>query len=49
MSFPPFVYYGTSDFSAIILSGLLQAGLQPSLVVSTEPKPAGRGLKLTPT
>ncbi|MBI5733367.1 MAG: methionyl-tRNA formyltransferase, partial [Candidatus Kerfeldbacteria bacterium] len=46
---PPFVYYGTSDFSAIILSGLLQAGLQPSLVVSTEPKPAGRGLKLTPT
>ncbi|MBI5465912.1 MAG: methionyl-tRNA formyltransferase [Candidatus Kerfeldbacteria bacterium] len=44
-----FVYYGTSEFSAVILSGLLQAGFKPSLVVSTEPKPAGRSLKLVPT
>ncbi len=49
MSFPPFVYYGTSAFSVIILRGLLQAEVQPSLVISTEPKPAGRGLKLMPT
>lgn len=45
----PFVYYGTSDFAATILKGLLDAGLTPSLVVSTAGKPAGRGLKTVPT
>ena len=45
----PFTYYGTSDFSAGVLLGLLQAGLKPALVVSTAAKPQGRGLKLIPT
>lgn len=45
----PFVYYGTSEFSQRILLGLLQAGLRPSCVVTTAPKPAGRGLKQTLT
>lgn len=43
-----FIYYGTSEFSACILQGLLKAGLKPSLVVSTIAKPAGRGLKIQP-
>jgi methionyl-tRNA formyltransferase len=44
-----FVYYGTSEFSAVILDGLLSAGFKPTLVVSTVARPAGRGLKLVPT
>ncbi len=44
----PFVYYGTSNFSAAILQGLLDAGLTPSLVISALPKPAGRGLTTSP-
>ncbi|HAO81756.1 MAG: Methionyl-tRNA formyltransferase [Parcubacteria group bacterium GW2011_GWD1_42_9] len=45
-----FVYYGTSDFSRRILDGLLKAGIMPALVVTTQAKPAGRGLQtsLTP-
>lgn len=44
-----FIYYGTSEFSASILQGLLKTDLRPSLVVSTIAKPAGRGLKTQPT
>ncbi|MFZ5391419.1 MAG: methionyl-tRNA formyltransferase [Patescibacteria group bacterium] len=42
----PFVYYGTSEFARIILSGLLKAGLRPILVVTVPPKSQGRGLKI---
>ncbi|MBU1039268.1 methionyl-tRNA formyltransferase [Patescibacteria group bacterium] len=42
-----FVYFGTSDFADIILTGLLKAGLRPVLVVTTLPQAKGRGLKKT--
>lgn len=41
----PFTYFGTSDFSCAILQGLIASGHTPKLVVSTVPKPSGRGLK----
>ncbi len=41
-----FHYYGTSEFGALVLEGLFKAGLAPSLVVSTAPKPAGRKQEL---
>jgi len=49
-SVKPFVYYGTSQFSRVILQGLVTRGWRPVLVVTTEGKPQGRGLnlKLTP-
>jgi methionyl-tRNA formyltransferase len=46
---PSFTYYGTSEFSTPILQGLLKAGLKSNLIVSTIAKPAGRGLKTSPT
>jgi methionyl-tRNA formyltransferase len=45
----PFIYYGTSEFSQIILNGLVRAGAKPALVVSTQAEPAGRGLKSVPS
>lgn len=44
-----FIYFGSSDFSSQILSGLLAAGLRPLLVVSTQAKPSGRGLEIKET
>ncbi|MFA4818451.1 MAG: methionyl-tRNA formyltransferase [Patescibacteria group bacterium] len=44
-----FTYYGTSDFSAQILQGLVQSGLTPQLVISTLAKPAGRNLTVHST
>lgn len=44
-----FIYFGTSEFSAIILDGLIKHGLRPELVVTTQGKPAGRKLKVSPT
>ena len=44
-----FVYFGSSQFSTIILEGLYAKGIVPSLVVSKPPRPKGRGLKLCPT
>lgn len=44
-----FVYFGTSSFSAQILTKLVAAGLVPELVVTTKGKPAGRGLGTAPT
>lgn len=45
----PFAYYGTSSFSRTVLQGLLQAGVTPELVVTTKPRPAGRGLGVSAT
>lgn len=45
----PFVYYGTSAFSRRLLQGLLLAGWRPSRIVTTAPKPAGRGLRPAPS
>jgi methionyl-tRNA formyltransferase len=42
------VFFGTSEFGAIILEKLVQAGFSPVLVVATPDKPAGRNQVLTP-
>src|SRR3989338_3376445 len=42
------VFFGTSEFGVVVLEKLVQAGYRPALVVTTQDKPAGRGLKLTP-
>lgn len=44
-----FVFFGTSEFSVKTLEVLKENGLIPTLVVSTEDKPQGRGLILSPT
>jgi methionyl-tRNA formyltransferase len=44
-----FVFFGTSELAVDILTVLRENGLTPSLVVSTEDKPQGRGLVLSPT
>lgn len=43
-----FVFFGTSKFSCIILDELKAAGLLPSLIITTEDKPQGRKLVVTP-
>jgi methionyl-tRNA formyltransferase len=43
-----YIYFGSSSFSRIVLAGLCQKELSPSLVVSQPDKPQGRGLKLKP-
>ena len=42
------VFFGTSEFGAIILGKLVQAGMIPVLVVTTPDKPVGRKQVLTP-
>lgn len=42
-----FVYFGTPDFSTLVLDELEDAGFTPSLVVTAPDKPAGRGLILS--
>ena len=42
----PFVYFGTSQFSRLVLEGLLRANIKPRLVVTVAAKPAGRGLQV---
>ena len=44
-----FVYFGSSQFSRIVLDILLEKGKCPSLVVTVPDKPSGRGLKLKAT
>ncbi len=44
-----FVYFGSSQFSRVILAGLASAKLLPVLVITTPDKPKGRGLKVKPT
>jgi len=39
------VYFGNSDFSRIVLDGLIAAGRAPGMVITSPDKPAGRGLK----
>ena len=42
-----FIFFGTPEFSVIVLKQLLKQKLKPSLVVTTEDKPVGRKQKLT--
>jgi methionyl-tRNA formyltransferase len=44
-----FVYFGTPDFSRIILDELLARGLTPSLIVTAPDKPKGRHLEMAPS
>lgn len=42
-------FFGSSDFSVIVLDELKKLGIMPELVISTPDKPQGRKLILTPT
>ena len=44
-----FIYFGSSEFSRIILEGLSKNGYLPSLIVTKPDKPKGRGLKIQST
>lgn len=44
----PFVYFGSSRLSVIVLDELLKRGFTPSLIVTTPDKPQGRKLIITP-
>ncbi len=41
-------FFGTSDYSVMILDALKQAGLSPALVIAQPDKPKGRKLVITP-
>ena len=43
------IYFGSSNFSLIILENLIRAGFIPKLIVSQPDKPKGRGLISRPT
>lgn len=45
----PIVFAGTPEFARVALSALLAAGHVVSLVLTQPDRPAGRGLKLTPS
>jgi methionyl-tRNA formyltransferase len=44
-----FVYFGTSEFAVYVLEVLKENALTPSLIVTREDKPQGRGLELAPS
>lgn len=44
-----FVFFGTDEFSVIVLDALKQAGLVPIGIVTASDRPKGRGLALTPS
>ena len=45
---PSFVFFGTDEFSVIILEELKKARLVPRLIVTAPDRPKGRGLAFTP-
>ncbi|TSC70936.1 MAG: methionyl-tRNA formyltransferase [Parcubacteria group bacterium Gr01-1014_46] len=46
---PTVAYFGTSKFAVNVLDELKKGGFVPSLVITTEDKPKGRKLTLTPS
>jgi methionyl-tRNA formyltransferase len=44
-----FAFFGTSDFSVVILEILKKGGFIPSLIITTPDKPQGRNLVMTPS
>lgn len=48
LNFTKFAFFGTSDFSVLVLDELKTEGLVPALVITSEDKPAGRKMKPTP-
>ncbi len=45
---PPFVFFGSSQFSIYVLDELDKLGFKPALIVTTPDKPQGRKLVMTP-
>jgi methionyl-tRNA formyltransferase len=45
----PFIFFGTSRFSVIVLNMLKASGFLPKLIVTAPDRPKGRGLELTPS
>ncbi len=43
------IFFGTSEFGAIVLRTIIQAGMAPALVVTAPDKPSGRKLVLYPS
>ena len=43
-----FVFFGTSEFSVLVLEELKKKGFLPTLIISAEDKPKGRKLVITP-
>ncbi len=43
-----FAFFGTDNFSVVVLEKLKKAELLPALIITTPDKPQGRGLVLTP-
>lgn len=48
MKTPNLAFFGTSHYAVMILDALKNAGLSPSLIITTPDKPAGKGMQLTP-
>jgi methionyl-tRNA formyltransferase len=48
MNNAPYIFFGTPDFSVIILEQLAQGGFLPKLIVTGPDKPKGRNLAMTP-
>lgn len=43
------IYFGSSDFSRLVLEGIIQRDIKPVLVISQPDSPQGRGLRVKPT
>jgi methionyl-tRNA formyltransferase len=48
MNNPRIIFFGTPEFGAIVLEGLIKADIRPVLVVTAPDKPVGRKQALTP-
>lgn len=44
-----FAFFGSSEFSVVVLDTLKKVGVLPSFIVTLPDSPSGRGLKLTPS
>ena len=44
-----FIFFGTDEFSVVVLEELKKAGYTPALVVTVPDRKQGRGMKLTPS
>ncbi len=47
--FPKFAFFGSSEFSVFVLQRLAEENIKPFLIITTEDKPRGRHLRLSPT
>ena len=49
MTNKPVVFFGTPDFAARVLTGIIQSGILPVMVISMPDRPQGRGYQSFPT